>query len=190
MNQTAIDFGPLASFIGTWTGSGIDTVPDGKGGSKATPFIQEITLQPIPKLGYGSQQVVALAYTCLDWATNDGVTPTTMFPVFEERGYWIWVAEEQQIVLQVANPRGLSMLAVGASDSNGGFKVTSDDGNYQNGYGVLVSEYLRTVAQPVGYEASVKLLASDEFHYSCNTILQLQDGSLFNQTDITTLKRY
>jgi len=180
--------GPLATYIGTWSGSGVDTVPDKQGGSIKTPFVQQITLDPIAKLGYGSQVVTALAYHCLDWAIDSSADPETMFPVFEERGYWIWIEEEQRIIIQVSNPRGLSMLAVGSADSQGGFKASGNMGD--ENAGVLVSKYLTTVEKPVGYEVAVTLLSPTEFHYSCNTLLELDDGSIFDQTDITTLQKY
>ena len=142
MSSTS-SLGPLEAYIGTWSGTGIDTVPDGHGGSTNTPFLQQITLDPIAKLGYGSQEVTALAYTCLDWATDETADPATLFPVYEERGYWIWVESQGQVIIQVSNPRGLSMMAVGAFESNGGFSARGMMD--ENGAGVLVSNYLTTV---------------------------------------------
>ncbi len=42
----------------------------------------------------------------------------------------------------------------------------------------------------VGYEASIEALDPDTFRYTSDTLLKLPDGSIFHQTDITTLKRY
>jgi hypothetical protein len=178
--------GPLTPLIGAWTGTGIDVVPDGKGGSTRTPFIQQVTFEAIPLLTYGGQTVRALRYSCLDWAIDDTSKPASMLPVFEENGYFIWIPEKGSIVLQASNPRGLSMLASGAPKPDGSFTVTSqasDDG-------VLVTGYLRPFANAVGYEASVELLNSGTIRYSNDTLLKLPDGSIFHQTDITTLKRY
>jgi hypothetical protein len=188
MSDDQRPFGPLTAYIGAWTGSGIDTVPDGKGGSTRTPFIQQVRLEPIPLLTYGKQTVRALRYGCLDWATDDKSTPPTMFPVFEENGYWIWIPEQDAVVLQVSNPRGLSMLASGPPRSDGSFKVTTNGG--QVGRGVLVTPYLHGFANVVGYETTVESLDANTFRYSNDTLLQLPDGSIFHQTDITTLKRY
>src|SRR5579871_6848204 len=94
MAHDQTSFGPLASLIGVWTGAGIDTVPDGKGGSTVTPFIQQVTLEVIPLLTYGSQAVHALRYGCLDWATDFQSKPETMFPVYEENGYFIWIPQK------------------------------------------------------------------------------------------------
>jgi hypothetical protein len=186
MTQDQQSFGPLTPYIGVWTGTGIDTVPDGKGGSTRTPFIQQVTLEAIPQLTYGSQTVRALRYSCLDWAIDDKSQPATMVPVFEENGYFIWIPEKDSIVLQVSNPRGLSILASGRPKPDGSFTVTtqgSDDG-------VLVTGYLHSFANAVGYEASVELLNSETLRYSNDTLLKLPDGSIFHQTDVTTLKRY
>jgi hypothetical protein len=166
----------------------MDTVPDGRGGKTVTPFIQEISFEAAPLLSYGSQKVHALRYTCMDWATDQKADPATMFPVFEERGYFIWVPEEGNIILQVSNPRGLSMLALGVPDEKDSFKVTTDIADSR--YGVLASNYIETVEMPIGYEAALELQGDDQFLYTSNTLLKMPDGSIFNQTDITTLKRY
>jgi hypothetical protein len=187
MIQDQQPFGPLTPYIGVWTGTGIDTGPDGKGGSTSTPFIQQVKLAAIPLLTYGNQSVRALRYNCLDWAIDDKASPAIMSPVFEENGYFLWVPEEDSIVLQVSNPRGSSILAVGRAEPGGAFRVTTQD---SNGRGVLISTYLQLFANVVGYEASVELLDPQSFRYSCDTLLKLPNGAIFHQTDVTTLKRY
>ncbi len=184
MAQDHSSFGPLARLIGVWTGTGIDTVPDGKGGSTVTPFIQQVTLEVIPLLTYGSQAVHALRYGCLDWATDFKSKPESMFPVYEENGYFIWIPQKNSIVLQVSNPRGLSMLASGAPKPDNSFTVIAHHG------GVMVTEYMHMFEDVVGYEASIEALDPDTFRYTSDTLLKLPDGSIFHQTDITTLKRY
>jgi len=171
-----------------WTGTGIDTVPDGKGGSTRTPFLQQLTFEEIPLLTYGNQTVRALRYSCLDWATDDSVQPATMFPVFEENGYFLWLPEPDTVVLQVSNPRGLSVLAMGRPGPDDSFTVTTLGGD--DGRGVLVASALRPFANVIGYETTVQLLASGALRYANDTLLKLADGSIFHQTDITTLKRY
>jgi len=188
MIQDQRPFGPLTPYIGVWTGTGIDTVPDGKGGSTSTPFIQQVTLAAIPLLTYGSQSVRALRYHCLDWAIDDKAKPATMFPVFEETGYFIWIPEEDTVVLQVSNPRGLSILATGRPEPGGSFKVTTEGSD--GGRGVVVTGYLHSFANVVGYETSVEPLDSQSFRYSNDTLLKLPNGSIFHQTDVTILKRY
>lgn len=184
--QDQQSLGPLTRFVGVWTGTGIDIVPDGKGGSVRTPFIQQVTLEPIPLLTYGGQTVRALRYTCLDWAIDDKSNPAAMVPVYEENGYFVWIPEKNSIVLQVSNPRGLSILASGQPKPDGSFTVTTEGSEG----GVVVTGYLRSFANAVGYEASVEVLDSETLRYSNDTLLKLPDGSIFHQTDITTLKRY
>lgn len=181
-------FGPLTPYIGVWTGAGIDTVPDGKGGATRTPFYQQLTFEPVPLLTYGGQTVHALRYSCLDWATDDSVEPATMFPVFEEVGYYLWLPAEDSVVLQVSNPRGLSALATGKPGPDDSITVTTLGGD--DGRGVLVLSALRPFANVVGYETTVQLLAGGGLRYANDTLLKLSDGSIFHQTDITTLKRY
>jgi hypothetical protein len=188
MTQDQRPFGPLTPYIGVWTGAGLDTVPDGKGGSIVTPFIQQVTLTVIPLLTYGKQTVRALRYGCLDWATDEKAQPQTMFPVFEENGYFIWIPEQDSVVLQVSNPRGLSILASGRPAPGDAFTVSTQGGD--GGCGVLVTDYLDGFASVVGYATTVEPLDANTFRYSNDTLLQLPDGSIFHQTDVTTLKRY
>jgi hypothetical protein len=173
-------FGPLAPLIGVWTGSGLDVVPDGKGGKTTTPFLQRLTFERAPKLTYGGQTVHALRYACLDWAV-DG---ESLFPVYEENGYFLWMPDEKRITLQVSNPRGLSMLASGTPEAHGAFTVAADQ------HGVMTTKYLQGFENVVGYEAAVEHLAVDTIRYSTDVLLLLADNSIFHQTDVTTLKRY
>ena len=177
-------FGPLAPLIGVWTGFGIDIVPDGKGGKLSSPFLQQVTLEVIPLLTYGSQTVRALRYACLDWGINDKSKPESMFPVYEENGYFIWIPEENAIVLQISNPRGLGVLASGSPERGNSFTVTAEQKH------VSVTRYLHSFEQVIGYEASVEFLGADTIRYANDTLLKLGDGSTFHQTDTTTLKRY
>lgn len=188
VGKDARPLGPLTPYIGVWTGSGIDTVPDGKGGATKTPFLQRITLEEGPLLSYGSQTVRALRYSCVDWATDQSETPESLFPVFEECGYFVWIPEENTVALQVSNPRGISMMAIGTPNADDSFSLSTQVSG--GGCGVLVSHYLSSTENAVGYEASLKLLGENKLHYSNNTLLKMPDGSTFNQTDITTLKRY
>ena len=181
MTQDQRPLGPLTPYIGVWTGEGVDTVPDGKGAPIRTPFIEHVTLEAVPLLTYGNQTVRALRYSCRDFATDDKSTP-----VYEENGYFIWVAETGTVVLQVSNPRGLSMLATGKPAADGSFKVTSTGGS---GRGVLVTDYLDTFINVVGYETSVEPLDANTFRYANDTLLKLPDGTIFHQTDVATLKR-
>jgi hypothetical protein len=181
MTQDQGPLGPLTPYIGEWSGAGVDTVPDGKGEPIRTPFVERVTLEAVPLLTYGNQTVRALRYSCRDFATDDKSTP-----VYEENGYFIWVAETDTIVLQVSNPRGLSMLATGKPAPDGSFKVTSAGGS---GRGVMVTDYLETFINVVGYETSVEPLDANTFRYANDTLLKLPDGKIFHQTDIATLKR-
>lgn len=70
--------GPLTPYVGVWTGTGIDTVPDGKGGSTRTPFLQQLTFEAVPLLTYGAQTVRALRYSCVDWAVFHQTDITTL----------------------------------------------------------------------------------------------------------------
>jgi hypothetical protein len=181
-------FGPLTPYIGVWTGSGIDTVPDGKGGATRTPFLQQLTFEAVPLLTYGAQTVRGLRYACVDWATDDSSQPATMFPVYEESGYYLWLPDQDTVALQLANPRGLQALAMGAPAPDDSFTVTTAGGS--DGRGVLVAASLRPFANVVGYETKVRLTSDGALHYANDTLLQLADGSIFHQTDITTLRRY
>lgn len=177
-------FGPLAPLIGVWTGLGVDIVPDGKGGKISSPFIQQITLEVVPLLTYGRQTVRALRYACLDWGIDEKSTPGSMFPAYEENGYFIWTPEENTIVLQVSNPRGLSIVASGPPKPGDSFTVTADQKH------VNVTRYLHNFEHVIGYEASVEFLGANTIRYANDTLLKLLDDSIFHQTGITTLRRY
>jgi hypothetical protein len=173
-----------------WTGTGTDVVPDGKGGSISTPFLQQLTFEAVPLLTYSNdkQTVRALRYACRDWYVDNTTKPAPMFPVYEENGYYFWLPEENAVMLQLSNPRGLCALAYGLAAPDDSFTVTTKGSG--NGRGILVATSLVPFANVVAYETKVKLSADGVLFYANDTLLQLPNNKIFNQTDITTLKRY
>jgi hypothetical protein len=177
-------FGPLAPLIGVWTGTGVDIAPNGKGGKSSTPFLQQITLEVIPLLTFGGQTVRASRYKCLDWGIEEEPKPQSMVPVYEENGYFLWFPESNAIVLQISNPRGLSIMASGSPKPDDSFTVTADPEH------VRMTGALQTFQHVVGYAASVEYLGADSIRYTNDTLLKLPDHSVFHQTDTTTLRRF
>ncbi|MEQ8860858.1 MAG: heme-binding beta-barrel domain-containing protein [Pseudomonadales bacterium] len=188
MSNDETAYGPLKTFIGVWTGTGIDTVPDESGRPVSTGFFQKLEFAAGPILTYGKQTVRALRYACEDLATDDAAHPSTFFPVYEENGYFVWVEEQRRVVLQVSNPRGLSALAVGSVDAEGVLRVSTEGASGERG--ILVSGYFAQFSDITGYEAELSLQEPGTLHYSNCTRLRLPDGKPFRQTDVSTLRRY
>lgn len=176
-------FGPLAPYIGVWNGNGIDIAPDDSGAPVEAPYVEEMILEPAPLLSYGGQEVHALRYQGKYW-TSDG----QLTPIYEENGYFLWIEQENLVVRQVSNPRGLSILAVGSPNPDNSFLVRADLGNSHAG--LVLTQYLTQFANVISYESTFNITAENTICYRDDTVLDMGSKGLFHQTDTATLTRY
>ena len=201
--------GPLKNFIGVWTGAGTDYAP-GKNYRKgdqliAEDYIQELTLEPMPILTYSAadQTVLGLRYLGKIWAVNKDNTDKfpSMFPVYEENGYALWIPSSESdgktgtIVRQVSNPRGLSFMAKADNIAVDATKFTVETQRQASGcYGILQDENLLSNFYPCSafsscWELSTAQDGTESLYYDEYTFLDYQ-GYEIPQRDEAELKRY
>lgn len=179
-------FNPLTQFVGTWYGNGLDIAP-GEEKLVEQPFTEELILEPVPAFSFGSQKVHALRY----WGRIFTENAPNFMPVYMENGFILWIPEQQKVIRQVSNPRGLSILASGSFTNDRTLSVASTREDINAG--ILITSYLDSLLQVRGYTSKLWLEESPsgiELVYEDDTILIGKDGKEFHQMDKARLKRY
>ena len=176
-------WGPLAALIGEWEGSeGLDiSYHNAHGQVRETPYRERVTLEPFGPVANGSQQLYGLDYRMAAWRLNEEN------PFHTEVGYWLWDAEDSQVIRAFVVPRGTTLLAggqAGASDSS--FLLEANVGSET--YGILSNRYLAAKARTTKYTCQV-FTANGAFSYeSCTTYVHGVGGEIAH-IDRNTLRR-
>jgi hypothetical protein len=176
-------WGPLAGLIGEWEGSeGLDiSYHNAHGQVRETKYRERVTLDAFGPVANGSQQLYGLDYRMAAWRENE---PN---PFHTEVGYWLWDAEDGQVIRCFMVPRGTTLLAGGsarATDST--FSLEANVGSET--YGILSNRYLAAKARTIKYTCKVSV-ADGAFSYeSCTTYVHGVGGEIAH-TDRNTLRR-
>ena len=164
------EWGPLAGLIGTWEGGeGVDTSfhnEEGKIGE--TPYFEKTTFKPFGPVANGRQELYGLDYRTAAWRKgeeNDN-------PFHTEVGYWLWDAENSQVLRCFMVPRGSVIIAGGtAQGGDSSFVLKADLGSTT--YGILSNKYLDENAKTTEYDCTIKI-----------------DGETFTYDETTTYEHY
>ncbi len=106
----SIDYGPLAGFVGVWTGDhGVDVSPEPDEDERST-YYERLEFEPAGDVDNAdAQELVMVRY-------NQVVKRKRNDEVFHnEAGFLIWDAEQALIMQSLAIPRGLALVAGGTS---------------------------------------------------------------------------
>ncbi len=175
--------GPLAALAGIWEGKeGVDIAPT-KDGSKETHFRERLTFDPIGPVVNGPQTLYGLRYSTMAWPLIQEQ------PFHEEVGYWLWDAEQRQVMRCFIVPRGVVVNAGGTSEPDSKeFCMTADAGSEV--YGILSNPFLEEKMKTVRYELTVTIHEPWKFSYKEDTQLQIaKRPEVFHHTDHNTLTR-
>ncbi|MFI5036687.1 MAG: FABP family protein [Acidimicrobiales bacterium] len=161
------EWGPLAGLIGDWA-SGYDGVDvsyhneDGK--VNQTPYRESTSFAPFGPVDNGDQCLYGLDYrTAIHRRDEDR-------PFHTEVGYWMWDAEERQVLRCFIMGRGQAVVAGGtAAPDATTFRLGALLGS--NTYGILSNEYLDRVARTTRYDVTVTVDA-ERYHYDQTTVVE------------------
>jgi len=182
MSDTSL-WGPLAGLIGEWEGSeGLDvSYHNAHGQVRETPYRERVTFDPFGPVANGSQLLYGLDYRMAAWRPNEDSAFHT------EIGYWMWDAEDSQVIRCFMVPRGTTLLAGGsvrATDST--FSLEANIGSET--YGILSNRYLAAKARTTKYTCKISV-GDGVFSYdSCTTYVHGIGGEIAH-TDRNTLRR-
>lgn len=179
-----IDYGPLASLIGTWKGNkGMDVAPEPDGQEENT-YYETMMFEAIGDVTNAESQTLAVLryHQVVTRKSNDHV-------FHNETGYWMWDANTDIVMQSFTIPRGVSLLAGGkANMGDDGFieiEVAADAENQD--WGIVQSPFMKKNARTVRFHHKI-VVKGDELSYLETTELDIY-GKHFEHTDANSLKR-
>ena len=180
------EWGPLARLIGTWEGDkGVDISYHNVGGKIGeTPYFERTSFKAFGPVANGTQQLYGLDYRMAAWRKGE----ESENPFHTEIGYWLWDAENDQVMRCFMVPRGSAVIAGGTAESGASEFVLKAELGAQT-YGILSNEYLDKNAKTVQYDCTVKVVG-DTFSYDETTVYEhyLSKDPIMH-TDRNTLTR-
>jgi methylamine---glutamate N-methyltransferase subunit C len=182
-DPTDVDYGPLATLIGTWRGDrGMDIAPD-PAGLAENPYFETLVFAPIGRVTNANDQVlVGLRYhQCVSLKSSRQ-------PFHDQVGYWLWDASTATIVQSLLIPRAVGLLAAGSWSAGPGpvvLDVASDADDAA--WGIVQSPFMRNNARTVGFRHRI-VIDGDSLTYDQTTIVDIY-GKRFEHTDANTLVR-
>ncbi|PIP95997.1 MAG: FABP family protein [Bdellovibrio sp. CG12_big_fil_rev_8_21_14_0_65_39_13] len=177
-------FGPLSFLVGEWeskgwTGENKALDPDRE--EENTKFRQIMSFTPIDDVENHEQVLCVLRYSTTAWEEGDEN------PFHEEVGYWIWDAENKQVMKSFIVPRGISVNAGGTSTETAkSFKVQAKVGS--DTYSVASNLFLDREFKTLQYDLEVTQLNEQTFRYSEDTQIKMKGRpEIFHHTEKNTM---
>ena len=182
-----VDYGPLKSLIGVWTGDrGLDVAPESDG-SEQNPFHEVITFEASGDVTNAeSQQLAILRY-------HQVVRRNSNNEVFHnETGYWLWDVASLTVMQTLTIPRGVSLIAGGTYSGSTGpadgevvldVHAAADDPDW----GIVQSPFMRENAKTRSFTHRISI-DGDKMAYHETTMVEIYGGQ-FEHTDENVLHR-
>ena len=179
------NWGPLGALIGQWVSDydGLDvSFHSDKGKIGETRYREETSFEPFGPVTVGGQTLYGLDYRTMTWREESDE------PFHREVGYWLWDAENQQIMRCFIVPHATTLMAGGTVEPGARhFKLSSLLGS--NSYGILSNQYLDATAKTTSYDVTVTL-EDDTFSYDQTIVVEYQrHPTVILHTDRNTLRR-
>ena len=174
----------MAYFLGTWEGhQGDDIAPGDDRGTENNKFREQLVFEDAGLVENHEQKLQALRYALMAWRIGVDV------PFHEERGYYIWEAQTQQLMRSFTIPRGVALIAGGKVDPSAKETVLrAEYGSFT--YGICSNPFLDVEFRTQSFEMKIKILGADSFSYDEDTILLMKGRKEpFHHRDQNTLMR-
>lgn len=181
------ELGPLEPLVGNWEGNvGLDVSYkyEDVNAIIETTYFEKARFTRIPVHHNGEQDLGVVNYEMTAWRhgeENDN-------PFHNENGYFIWDADNGQVMRCFAVPRGIAVLAGGdatATDRSLTFVATPGSGDY----GFLQNRYLLGGgAKTTAFVSTFTFGDDGTLTYTSDLTLELRaTGEAMNHTDTNTL---
>ncbi len=182
---TPSDLGPLGHLIGDWEGdAGLDVAySHAKGEIIETPYREKTSFKPFGPVENGRQVLFGLDYRTAAWRHGEDD------PFHTEIGYWLWDAQDSQVMRCFMVPRGTVVIAGGTVRANSTTIVMHGQVG-ATAYGILNNPYLDQHARTLSYTVTIAVHHDGEYSYDSDTTIQMtQFPEPYSHTDRNTLKR-
>lgn len=176
--------GPLAPLVGTWEGSkGDDVAPSDDRGIENNKYRERMTFEAIDRTENHEQVLYGLRYSTKAWRIGE---PN---PFHEDLGYWLWDAQDKQVMKCFVIPRGITIIAGGTVEPEAKtFKISAKSNSAT--YGLCHNLFLEREFKITGFDLSITIHDSKSFSYDQNTMLLLKGRKdIFDHRDKNTLIR-
>ena len=176
-------WGPLAALIGEWEGDqGLDvSFHNDKRRVHETRYRERVTMEAFGPVANGPQQLYGLDYRMSAWRPGEDS------PFHTEIGYWLWDADDGQVMRCFMVPRGTTLIAGGtAKAGDTRFSLEATVGSET--HGILSSVYLAAKARTTKYTCAVTAKDGVFSYESCTTMTHAIGGEIAH-TDRNTLRR-
>lgn len=177
-----IDYGPLTSLIGTWSGDkGMDVAPD-PDGQEENPYFETITFTPIGDVTNANKQVlVGLRY-------HQTVSrKSTRLPFHDQCGYFMWDATTGTVSQSLLIPRNVAVLAAGKYVAGKPLVIEVKAAAGDPDWGIVESPFMRDNARSVTFCHRITV-DGNTLSYHESTVVDIF-GKRFDHTDANTLTR-
>ncbi len=178
-----IDYGPLASLVGNWTGDkGVDKAPEPDGEEKNL-YYESLIFEAIGDVTNAEKQTLAVLryHQVVSRKSNDKV-------FHNETGYWSWDSATGVISHSLTIPRGVCVLAGGqASATDSGFLIDVAAKIDDPDWGIIQSPFMRDNAKTTEFRHRITI-EGDKLVYEETTVVDIY-GKTFNHTDRNRLQR-
>ena len=184
MDKTIIEnLGPLAALAGSWSGdNGLD-VSRIHSKETETRYREEAHFTPVGPVNNGPQCLYGLRYRMTAWRLGEADA------FHEELGYWLWDAENKQVLRSFGVPRGVLINAGGdATRDSKSFHLEAEVGSEV--YGILSNKYLDESYKTMKYLLDININDDGSFSYKQDTQLWIPiNKAIFHHTDSNTLTK-
>jgi hypothetical protein len=184
-NHGLQEWGPLAGLIGSWASSlsGLDlSFHNDSGKIGETTYRESTTFEPFGPVDQGERRLFGLDYRTLAWRDGEEI------PFHREVGYWIWDAENKQVMRCFTSPLAVTLIAGATVEPTATtFRLEAVLGS--NTYGILSSRHLDEAARTTRFEVTLEL-TGDAYAYDQTTVVEHRKSqTIIMHTDRNTLTR-
>jgi hypothetical protein len=185
-DKSEVDYGPLATLIGTWTGDkGLDVAPE-PDGAEDNPYFETITFSAAGEVSNAESQLLAAIHyrQIVQRKSNEKI-------FHDETGYWMWDAETGVIMHSLTIPRAVCVLAGGIydgeTDSDGNILLTVSASLDNELWQIIQSPFMRERARTTEFRHHITA-GANRLSYSETTTVEIY-GKVFEHTDRNELTR-
>lgn len=184
MSESNLEFGPLASLIGTWEGTkGHDVSPE-KVGEEINKYSEKLVIEAVGGATNAEEQkLMVVRYHQQVTRISDGNG------IHDEIGYWIWNKADNSVALSLSIPRGLTLLANTTNleyiENTLDLKVVAEAG--AKNWGIVQSPFMEEKAKTVRFEREIST-NGNILSYKQLMVLEIY-GKTFDHTDENSLEK-
>lgn len=178
-----VDYGPLGSLAGNWSGNkGMDVAPE-PDGEENNPYYESILFEPCGTVTNAESQTLAVLryHQVVQRVSNDEV-------FHNETGYWLWDADQALVSRTLTIPRGVCLVAGGsAREADGETVITVHAAKADANWPIIETPFMRDNASTLSFDHTIRV-SQDTLRYEELTIVDIY-GKRFDHTDANALHR-